>query len=132
MVGFSIAGTFLPVILLRKNGAVQKTLKQTYRDYFIMYCPGILAVVLAMFMVRLPALGRKWTLVISSMLMGISLFLYSIVNTEANHVGFNAMEYFCQTLFNAVVRTRFFIHILLLVSYSDSCLDGRPKHFPRK
>jgi len=35
--------------------------------------------------------------------MGISLFLYCVVTTEASHVGINAMEYFFQTLFNAVL-----------------------------
>lgn len=71
-----------------------------------MYTPGLLAVAVAVLLVQVSALGRKWTLVLSSMLMGVSLFLYSIVNTEVSLVGFNAMEYFFQTLFNAVVSSR--------------------------
>ena len=54
-------------------------------------------------MVQVPAFGRKWTLVLSSAFTGISLFLYSIVNSEANYIGLNAMYYFFITLFNAVV-----------------------------
>ena len=111
MTGFVIAGSFLPTILQRKNIAIDKTLQETYRDYFIVYSPGILGVLVAMFLVQVPALGRKWTLVLSSMLLGISLFLYCIVNTEASHVGINAMEYFFQSLFNAVVSSRFLIHL---------------------
>ena len=72
-----------------------------------MYCPGLVAVLLAVFLVQIPSFGRKWTLVLSSMLMGVSLFLYSIVSTEASHVGLNAMAYFFQALFNAVVSSRF-------------------------
>ena len=71
----------------------------------IVYTPGIAAVILSVFMVRAPMVGRKWTLVFSSMVMGISLFLYSIVNTQASHIGFNMLEYFCQSLFNAAVSS---------------------------
>lgn len=101
--GFGIAGAYLPTILQRKNGVIHVSLKHTYVDYIIVYAPAISAIALAVIMVRLPAIGRKWTLVFSSMFMGISLFLYSVVNTQASHVGFNAMEYFFQSLFNAVV-----------------------------
>ena len=71
-----------------------------------MYCPGLVAVVLSMVLVKVPILGRKWTLVLSSVLMGVSLFLYSIMSTEASYVGLNAMVFFFQILFNAVVGSR--------------------------
>jgi hypothetical protein len=103
--GFAIAGAYLPTILQRKNSAINVSLEQTYIDYLIVYTPGIAAVILSVFMVRAPMVGRKWTLVFSSMVMGISLFLYSIVNTEASHIGFNMLEYFCQSLFNAAVSS---------------------------
>ena len=103
LIGFGISGAFMVAILQRKNAAIHISLRQTYRDYIIIHCPGILAVFLAVFMVQVRALGRKWTLVFSSVFMGISLFLYTIVNSEANSVGFNAMHYFFSTLFNSVV-----------------------------
>ena len=106
MTGYAIAASFLPTILQRKNIAINKTLQETYRDYFIVYCPGIIGVMLGIFLVKVPALGRKWTLVLSSMMTAVSLFLYSIVSSEASHVGLNAMEYFFQILFNAVVSSR--------------------------
>ena len=88
-----------------------------------------------MVLVKVPVLGRKWTLVLSSILMGMSLFLYSFVNTEANRVGLNSMEYFFQTLFNAVVSSRsgaspppaFFFGVSHF--FSCSCLDGHRKYF---
>ena len=103
LVAAGISNSFLATILQRKNVEIHISLRQTYRDYFIIYCPGLLAVFLAVFMVQVRALGRKWTLVFSSAFMGISLFFYSIVKSEANYVGFNAMYYFFLTLFNAVV-----------------------------
>ena len=111
--GWSIAVNYLPTILQRKNSAINIGLEKTYIDYLTAYTPGIAAVVLAVFMVRAPMVGRKWTLVLSSMVMGISLFLFSIVNTEASHVGFNTLEYFCQSLFNAAVSS-----LLSLITWS--------------
>ena len=35
--------------------------------------------------------------------MGVSLFLLSTVNTEASNIGLNVMEYFFQSMFNAVL-----------------------------
>ena len=103
--GSSIALTYLPTILQRKNSAINVGLKQTYIDYLIIYSPGFVAVTLSVLMVRAPMVGRKWTLVVASAAMGISLFLYSIVNTEASYVGFNLLDYFCLTLFNAAVSS---------------------------
>jgi hypothetical protein len=103
--GYVITAAYLPTILQRKNSAINVSLEQTYIDYLIVYTPGLAAVILSVFLVRAPMVGRKWTLVFSSMVMGISLFLYSIVNTQASHVGFNMLEYFCQSLFNAAVSS---------------------------
>ena len=54
-------------------------------------------------MYAIPLIGRKWGMVISSALMGISLFLFSIVNTQGANIGLNAMEYFFQSMFNAIL-----------------------------
>jgi MFS family permease len=52
---------------------------------------------------RVPSIGRKWTMVVSSAMMGISIFLFSAVNSAASNIGFNVMEYFFQSMFNAVL-----------------------------
>jgi hypothetical protein len=39
----------------------------------------------------------------SSALMGVSLFLFATVNTEASNVGLNLMEYFFQSMYNAIL-----------------------------
>jgi len=101
--GFSVAGSFLPTILLKKNAAINVTVEETYRDYVIIYLPGIMGVGLGAFMVYVPRIGRKWAMVVSSALMGVSLFLFSTVNTQASNIGFNVMEYFFQSMFNAVL-----------------------------
>lgn len=52
-------------------------------------------------MYGVPLIGRQWGMIISSALMGVSLFLFSAINTEASNVGINIMEYFFQSMFNA-------------------------------
>ncbi|KAJ5041496.1 uncharacterized protein L3040_005081 [Drepanopeziza brunnea f. sp. 'multigermtubi'] len=100
---FSIAGSFLPTILLRKNTAIEVSVADTYRDYVIIYLPGIVGVALGSLMVYVPRIGRKWAMVIASALMAVSLFLFTTVNTQAANIGFNLMEYFFQSMFNAVL-----------------------------
>ncbi|KAF2722605.1 MFS general substrate transporter [Polychaeton citri CBS 116435] len=101
--GFTLAGYYLPIILAEKNAAIQITLKETYRSYMAIYTPGIVAVMIGALMYRVPSVGRKWTMVISSGLMGASIFIYSTVNSLASNIGLNMMEYFFQSMFNAVL-----------------------------
>lgn len=54
-------------------------------------------------MYRVPRLGRKWTMTISSALMGVSIILFSTVDTVAKNLGLFTMEYFFQSMFNAVL-----------------------------
>jgi MFS family permease len=42
-------------------------------------------------------------MVVSSALMGMSIFLFSSVNSAASNIGFNVMEYFFQSMFNSVL-----------------------------
>jgi MFS family permease len=101
--GFTVAGSFLPQILAYKNGALDLSLRYTYRSYLYIYSPGIVAVLLGAASYRIPSVGRKWTMVVSSALMGVSIFLFSAVNSPASNIGFNVMEYFFQSMFNAVL-----------------------------
>jgi hypothetical protein len=101
--GFSIAGGFLPKILLIKNSAIDISVAETYRNFVIIYICGVPGVMLGALMYAIPRVGRKWAMVGSSALMGISLFLFATVNTEASNIGLNAMEYFFQSMFNAVL-----------------------------
>ena len=54
-------------------------------------------------MYGVPRVGRKWAMIFSSALMGVSLFVFATVSTQASYVGLNAMEYFFQSMFNAVL-----------------------------
>lgn len=54
-------------------------------------------------MVYIPRIGRKWAMAGSSALMATSLFLFSVVDTQASNISFNVMEYFFQSMFNAVL-----------------------------
>ncbi|OCF59469.1 hypothetical protein L486_02135 [Kwoniella mangroviensis CBS 10435] len=101
---FNLAGSFLPLILLRNNvSSGQDTVTDTYRQYVYIYLPGILGAVLALFSVQLPIVGRKWSLVFSAICQGLAMAMYTQVKTTAGYVGLNAFEYIMQTYFNAVL-----------------------------
>ncbi|KAL8670038.1 MAG: hypothetical protein Q9168_005399 [Polycauliona sp. 1 TL-2023] len=101
--GFSIAGSVLPSILLNKGREIAVSTATTYRNYVIIYICGIPGVLLGALMYGVPLIGRQWGMIVSSALMGVSLFLFSAVNTQASNIGFNAMEYFFQSMFNAIL-----------------------------
>ncbi|CAA9964822.1 Membrane transporter [Pyrenophora teres f. maculata] len=101
--GFTVAGTYLPQILAVKNGALDLSLRYTYRSYIFIYLPGVFGVILGTLSYRASRVGRKWTMVVSSALMGISIFLFSSVNSAGSNIGFNVMEYFFQSMFNSVL-----------------------------
>lgn len=86
-----------------KNGSLNVSLKATYGAYIYTYAPGIFGVLLGALMYQVPSIGRKWTMVLSSGLMGASIFLLSVVNTRAKNEGLFTMEYFFQSMFNAVL-----------------------------
>ncbi|KAK5018084.1 major facilitator superfamily domain-containing protein [Cryomyces antarcticus] len=101
--GFTVAGTYLPTILATKNGQLHLSLEFTYRSYVYIFLPGTVGVVIGALMYGVPRVGRKWTMVLSSGLMGASIFIFSAVNDEKSNIGLNVMEYFFQSMFNAVL-----------------------------
>ncbi|KAG9254434.1 major facilitator superfamily domain-containing protein [Emericellopsis atlantica] len=101
--GFTVAGFYLPRILALKNGAAEVSLTTTYAAYIYTYAPGIVGVLFGAWMYKVPSVGQKWTMVISSGLMGASIILFSTVDTVAKNQGIFAMEYFFQSMFNAVL-----------------------------
>lgn len=101
--GFTVAGHYLPRILALKNGAASVSLQSTYTAYVYTYAPGVIGVLLGAVMYKVPSIGQKWTMVLSAALMGVSIFLFSIVDTVAKNEGMFAMEYFFQSMFNAVL-----------------------------
>lgn len=96
-------GTYLPEILAIKNAKIQVSLRSTYRNYIYIYLPGTVGVLLGALMYKVSALGRKWTMVVSSALMSVSIYVFSAVNTEASNIGLSFLEYFFQSMFNAVL-----------------------------
>jgi MFS family permease len=67
------------------------------------YTPGIVGVAIGSLMYSFPHIGRKLTMMVSSALMGVSIFLFSAANSQASNIGLNVMEYFFQSMFNAVL-----------------------------
>ncbi|WVF66063.1 hypothetical protein IAT40_000801 [Kwoniella sp. CBS 6097] len=101
---FNLAGSFLPIILLRNNVSNGQTnVTETYRQYIYIYLPGVLGAVLALASIQLPLVGRKWSLVFSAACQGLAMAMYTQVKTTPGYVGLNALEYIMQTYFNAVL-----------------------------
>ncbi|KAH8900852.1 MFS general substrate transporter [Thozetella sp. PMI_491] len=100
---FTVAGFYLPRILALKNGAASASLKETYAAYVYTYAPGVIGILLGSWMYRIRSIGRKYTMILSAAFMGISIFLFSIVDTRAKREGLFATEYFFQSMFNAVL-----------------------------
>ncbi|KAI1754743.1 MFS general substrate transporter [Xylaria castorea] len=101
--GFTVAGTYLPQILALKNGAASVSLTFTYASFIYTYAPGIVGVLLGSVLYRIPSIGRKWTMTLASGLMATSIFLFAIVDTVPKNLGLFTMEYFFQSMFNAVL-----------------------------
>jgi len=104
---FNLAGSFLPIILLRNNvDNGRGSVSDTYEQYLIIYFPGIIGAILALLSIQLPLVGRKWSLVFSAICQGISMAMYTQVSTTAAYVGLNALEYIMQTVSQSRTNTR--------------------------
>lgn len=53
---------------------------------------------MGLFSVQLPLIGRKWSLVISAILQGLAMAMYTQVYNTAGYVGLNAFQYIMQTV----------------------------------
>lgn len=84
----------------------QSTVTETYRQYIYIYLPGIIGALLALGSVQLPLLGRKWSLVISAAMQGLSMAMYTQVKTTPGYVGLNALEYIMQTVSQPIPSTK--------------------------
>jgi hypothetical protein len=96
---FNLASSFLPIILLRNNVSDGRgSVSDTYKQYIIIYAPGIIGALLALVSVQMPLVGRKWSLVFSAICQGLSMAMYTQVDNTAGYVGLNALEYIMQTV----------------------------------
>lgn len=102
--GFTVAGFYFPrIVALKDNQAASRGLISIYASYIYTYTPGILGVLLGAAMYRVHSFGRKWIMCLSAGLMGASIFLFSAADTVAKNLGLFTMEYFFQSMFNAVL-----------------------------
>jgi MFS family permease len=97
--GFSIAGGLLPLILAQKSAEAGISTESTYRSYIYIYLFGMPGVVLGTYLYK----GRQLAMMGSSAMMAASLFILTTVNTQAKYIGINGLEYFFQSMFNAVL-----------------------------
>lgn len=99
---FTLAGVFLPKILLEKGAIEHTSVTDTYFLYIIIACTGIPGSLIAMLVIR-RGVRSKLAMIVSSAMMAASLFLFATINSKAGNLVFNCIEYFCQTIFNAIL-----------------------------
>jgi len=97
--GFTIAGTFLPIILRKKGASLGLTLDKTYLSYIYIYLPGIIGVLAGTTIYK----WRRISMIISSALFGAMLFTFTAVHSQASYIGINALVYIYQSMFNAIL-----------------------------
>ncbi|KIW13000.1 hypothetical protein PV08_08187 [Exophiala spinifera] len=97
--GFTIAGAFLPTILARKGRSLGLSVDETYRSYMFIYICGIPGVLAGTLIYG----HRRLALLVSSLLFGTCLFIFTLVRDEASYIGISGLEYFFQSMFNAVL-----------------------------
>ncbi|BGP28095.1 MFS transporter, sugar transporter [Rhodotorula toruloides] len=100
---FSIAGGYLPLILRQKGIDTSAGLNETYRNYVVVYLPGVTATILGSFLMEIPKVGRKWAMAFAAALMGTSLFLFATISSFAAFTGMNLLEYWAQSLYAALL-----------------------------
>ncbi|BGO96171.1 hypothetical protein NBRC10512_006676 [Rhodotorula toruloides] len=100
---FSIAGGYLPLILRQKGIDTSAGLNETYRNYVVVYLPGVTATILGSFLMEIPKVGRKWAMAFAAALMGTSLFLFATISSFAAYTGMNLLEYWAQSLYAALL-----------------------------
>jgi hypothetical protein len=69
---------------------------------------------------EIPKLGRKWAMCAAATLMGVSLFLYAVVNSVAGFVGMNLFEYWAQSRKSFLSRFSTWLFSLLSTSLTVS------------
>ncbi|CCG84278.1 protein of unknown function [Taphrina deformans PYCC 5710] len=100
--GFTLAGVFLPKILLQKGAIQHVAVTETYKQYIYIAMAGIPGALLSMLIIQ-KGIGRRITMIASSAMMAASLFLFATVSSKTGNLLFNCLEYFSQTIFNAIL-----------------------------
>ncbi|WVQ99983.1 hypothetical protein IAU59_007126 [Kwoniella sp. CBS 9459] len=100
---FAIAGFFLPLILRAKGIDADGSVSDTYKSYIYIYLPGVTATLVAAYFMGFGKAGRRGSMVVSSALMGASLALYRFVESREGNIAFNAMEYWFQSFYAALL-----------------------------
>ncbi|EJD39636.1 MFS general substrate transporter [Auricularia subglabra TFB-10046 SS5] len=101
--GFAIANAFLPKVLAQRGAHARLSTAATYRQYVLAALPGVPGVVLGAALIEVPALGRRWSLVLTAAAMGGALASFAAVRAPQTSVALNAVEYFFQAAFSAVL-----------------------------
>ena len=102
--GYPLFNAFLPQYLKNgKNGGESVSNYVTYRNYAITSVVGVPGSIIAYWTVDIPKFGRRGTMVVSTILSGIFLFLFTISADASFQLGFSSVEAFFQNIMYGVL-----------------------------
>ncbi|POS86531.1 hypothetical protein EPUL_001606 [Erysiphe pulchra] len=103
--GYPLFNSFLPQYLSRGQTSSGEPISEyiTYRNNVITSVMGIPGSILACYTVNLPYIGRRGTMIVSTFICGIMLFLFTISNDASFQLWFSAIESFFQNVMYAVL-----------------------------
>ncbi|KHJ34108.1 putative sugar transporter [Erysiphe necator] len=103
--GYPLFNGFLPQYLSKGQKATGEVVSEytTYRNYVIISIMGIPGSILAYYTVDLPYIGRRGTMIVSTFICGIMLFLFTISFQASFQLGISAVESLFQNVMYAVL-----------------------------
>ena len=100
---FTAEETYLPRILARKNGMLDISLRFTYYGLVLTFVPGIFGAAIASLGYRISHGGRKYTMMVSALLVALALCLFVTSNGRSSNIVLASMEFFFRTIFTSVL-----------------------------
>ncbi|KAE9375505.1 MFS general substrate transporter [Stipitochalara longipes BDJ] len=104
-IGYPLFNAFLPQYLSNGRNASGERVGnyETHRNYAITSVVGVPGSIIACYTVDIPYVGRKGTMAIATMLLGIFLFLFTISSDSSYQLAFSSIEAFFQNIMYGVL-----------------------------
>ncbi|KAL5428043.1 hypothetical protein PMIN04_000987 [Paraphaeosphaeria minitans] len=90
--GYPLFNAFLPQYLANSGSEQPTAVSVTYRNYAITSICGVPGSLLAYYLVNIPFLGRKKTMIIGTALTGVFVFLFTISGDPDFQLAFSCLE----------------------------------------
>ncbi|KAJ4357721.1 uncharacterized protein N0V89_002297 [Didymosphaeria variabile] len=90
--GYPLFNAFLPQYLANSGSSQPTSVSVTYRNYAITSICGVPGSFLAYYLVNIPFLGRKKTMIVGTALTGVFVFLFTISGDPDFQLAFSCLE----------------------------------------